>query len=110
MGFVIFSVLFAIAAVLTSFLVRPKAPTNLKKSTYECGIKPKEEAQIKFGVKYYLLAILFIIFEVETIFLFPWAVSIKEFGILALIEALVFIAVLVVGWLYAWRKGFLDYK
>lgn len=109
-AFAVFSLLFAIAAIVTSFLLRPKASSENKNSTYECGIKPQTQAQIKFGVKYYLLAILFIVFEIETIFLFPWASSLKKLGAAALVSGVIFVLILLLGWAYALRRDFFDYK
>jgi len=109
-AFVAFSVLFAVAALVTAFICQPKAPTSNKKSTYECGMEPVGEGQINFSIKYYMFAILFIIFEVEALFLFPWAVMFKKLGFFALVEAFVFVAILVLGLAYAWKKNYLEWK
>lgn len=109
-GFAILSLLFAFAAIFTSFLLRAKASNKNKNATYECGMKSDSEAQIKFSAKYYLLAILFIVFEVETIFLFPWAMALKKLGLASLVAGVFFVLVLLLGWAYALRYGFFDYE
>lgn len=113
LAFVIFSIAFACAALIVAWLCRPKAfgaDNKNKTSTYECGMEPKGSGQIRFDIKYYMFAILFILFEVETIFLFPWAVSYNKLGLFALVEAIIFIAILALGLAYAWRKGLLEWK
>ena len=109
-GFVLLSIIFACAAIFTSFLLRAKAPYKRKNSIYECGVKPDGDAQIKFPIKYYLTAILFIIFEVETVFILPWAVYFKKLGLAAFISGVVFIVILFLGWGYAVRRDFFGYK
>lgn len=109
-GFVLFSFLFAFAAIATSFFLRAKASSKGKNTTYECGIEPSCDAQIKFSAKYYLLAILFIAFEIETIFLLLWAVFFKGLGLSAFISGIIFVLVLFLGWAYALRRNFFDYK
>lgn len=109
-AFIVFSVAFAVAALVVSFIVRPKAPSEGKKSTYECGMTPIGDGQINFSIKYYMFAILFIIFEIEAVFLFPWAVVFKKLGLFALIEAFIFIAILLLGLAYAWKKDLLEWK
>ena len=108
--FVVFSILFAVAALVISFIVRAKAGYEKKNSTYECGMEPVGDAQINFSIKYYMFALLFIIFEVEALFLFPWAVIFKRLGFFALIEAFIFIAILMVGLVYVWKKDLLEWK
>lgn len=110
LGFVIFSIAFACAALIVSWICRPKDPHNNKTSTYECGIEPEGKGQVQFGIKYYMFAILFILFEIEAVFLFPWAVSFNKLGLFALVEALLFIGILLLGLIYAWRKGLLEWK
>ena len=91
-------------------LLGPKTPTLKKRSAYECGFEAFEDARMKFDVRYYLIAILFIIFDLEIAFLFPWAVVFKEIGIVALIEMGLFLALLVVGFVYVWKKGALEWE
>lgn len=109
-AFVMFSFAFAAAALIMSWLVQPKAPNKLKENTYECGMKPFGDSRIQFDLKYYLYALLFLVFDIEAVFLFPWAVSYNQLGLFALVEALIFIAILVVGLVYAWRKGALKWQ
>jgi NADH-quinone oxidoreductase subunit A len=108
--FILFSIAFACVALIISWIVQPKAPGKLKERTYECGMKPIGDSRIQFDVKYYLYALLFLIFDIEAVFLFPWAVSYNELGLFALIEALIFIAILLLGLVYAWKKGALKWQ
>lgn len=110
LGFILFSIAFASAALIVSWLVQPKAPSETKQSTYECGMEPFSDARMKFGVKYYIYALLFIIFDIETVFLFPWAVSYNKLGLFALVEAIIFIAILLLGLVYVWKKDLLEWK
>lgn len=109
-AFVIFSVAFACAAIITSWILRPKASHDEKNTPYECGMKLFSDARVCFDIKYYLYALLFLIFDIETIFLFPWAVSYHKLGIFALIEAIIFLAILFLGFIYAWKKDLLKWQ
>ena len=108
--FIGFSFAFACAELIMSWIVQPKAPGILKEKPYECGMQIFGESRIQFEIKYYLYALLFLIFDIEVIFLFPWAVVYNKLGLFALIEALIFIAILIRGLLYAWRKGALKWQ
>jgi NADH:ubiquinone oxidoreductase subunit 3 (subunit A) len=101
---------FPLLALGMSWIVRPKRPTKLKQSTYECGLDTEGETWIQFKVQYYIYALIFVVFDVETVFLFPWAVTFKQLGLFALVEMFIFIAILVVGLAYAWRKGLLRWS
>jgi NADH-quinone oxidoreductase subunit A len=90
-------------------LVRPDNPNKTKLMPYECGIDPIDSARGRYTVRFYIVAILFVVFDVETIFLFPWAVQFKAFGVFGLIEMLIFLAILVVGYLWIWKKGALEW-
>ena len=103
------AVLFPIVALLASRLLRPFKPQTTKYEPYECGIEPLTEARDRYSVQYYIIAVLFVIFDVETIFMFPWAVKYRVLGLFGLIEMAIFIAILVVGCAYAWRKGALEW-
>jgi NADH-quinone oxidoreductase subunit A len=114
--FALVGLAFGFAPILLGWLIAPNRPDNEKLSAFECGFEPFEDARMKFDVRYYLIAILFIIFDLEIAFLFPWATIFKEivatpeirtFGF---VEMLVFIAILVVGYVYAWFKGALDWE
>jgi NADH-quinone oxidoreductase subunit A len=88
----------------------PRRPEAEKLAPYECGFEAFEDARARFDVRYYLLAILFIIFDLEIAFLFPWAVVFKQIGIVALIEMALFLLLLVVGFAYVWKKGALEWE
>jgi len=85
-------------------------PDAAKNSPYECGFEAFEDARMKFDVRYYLVAILFILFDLEIAFLFPWAVSLREIGVAGFWSMMVFLAILVVGFAYEWKKGALDWE
>ena len=85
-------------------------PDPQKNSPYECGFEAFEDARMKFDVRYYLVAILFILFDLEIAFLFPWAVSLREVGLAGFVAVLIFLAILVVGFVYEWKKGALDWE
>jgi NADH-quinone oxidoreductase subunit A len=91
-------------------LAGPRRPGAEKLSPYECGFEAFEDARARFDVRYYLLAILFIIFDLEIAFLFPWAVVFKQIGIVALIEMALFLLLLVIGFAYVWKKGALEWE
>jgi NADH-quinone oxidoreductase subunit A len=91
-------------------LAGPSRPDSEKLSPYECGFEAFEDARMKFDVRYYLIAILFIIFDLEIAFLFPWAVVFDKIGAIALIEMALFLALLVVGFAYVWKKGALEWE
>jgi NADH-quinone oxidoreductase subunit A len=104
-GVVMGVVLFAVG-----FVLGPRHPDPDKESPYECGFEAFEDARMKFDVRYYLVAILFIIFDLEIAFLFPWAVSLREIGMAGFWAMMLFLAVLVVGFIYEWRKGALEWE
>ncbi len=96
---------------LFSFIrVRPAKPDPVKVSPYECGMELIGERWPRFNPRYYMFAILFVVFDVETVFIYPWAVYFKQLGLFALIEMLVFILILVVGWAYAWKNKALEWR
>ena len=90
-------------------LLRPTRPEEAKLSPYECGVDPVLDARERFSVRYYIVAMLFLVFDVETIFLFPWAVIYDKLALFGFIEVVVFFAILIVGYYYAWRKGALEW-
>lgn len=100
---------FAIFTLMLSRLVHSRRYSRVKLEPYECGIEPETDARDRYSVRYYLVAMLFVIFDVETVFMFPWAVVMDELALFGLIEMLVFLFILVVGYVYAWRKGALDW-
>src|ERR1700741_750007 len=95
--------------LLLAKLVRPSNPSKTKLMPYECGIDPIDNARGRYTVRYYIIAILFVVFDVETIFLFPWAVKFKAFGLFGLLEMLIFLAILIVGYIWVWKKGALEW-
>ena len=107
--FILVAVGFAIFTLIVSGLVHPKRYSKVKLEPYECGIEPETDARDRYSVRYYLVAMLFVIFDVETVFMFPWAVIMDELALFGLIEMLVFLGILVVGYVYAWRKGALEW-
>ena len=90
-------------------LVRPANPNKVKLMPYECGVDPIDNARGRYTVRFYIIAILFVVFDVETIFLFPWAVRFKFLGVFGLVEMLVFLAILVAGYIWIWKKGALEW-
>ncbi len=110
LGFLIICSLVPVLALGTSKLVRPKSRSGARRTTYESGCEPIGGAWIQFNIRYYMFALVFVIFDVETVFLYPWAVAFHTLGLLAFIEALIFITILVVALVYAWRKGALEWS
>jgi NADH:ubiquinone oxidoreductase subunit 3 (subunit A) len=98
-----------VGILLASRLVYPIHPSREKYSTYECGIVPVGDSWHPFAVRYYIFALLFLVFDVEAVFLFPWAITFRSLGTAGFVEMLIFILVLAVGLLYAWRKGALQW-
>jgi NADH-quinone oxidoreductase subunit A len=92
------------------FLLGTRKPDNEKLSPYECGFEAFEDARMKFDVRYYLVAILFIIFDLEIAFLFPWAVVLDQIGMVGFIAMMVFLGILVIGFIYEWKKGALEWE
>jgi NADH-quinone oxidoreductase subunit A len=88
-----------------SWLIRPKKPNPIKKSTYECGIETIGDTWVQFKAQYYIYALVFVVFDIEAIFLLPWAVAYDKLELYALVEAVVFIVILALALVYAWRKG-----
>ncbi len=101
---------FSILLVLLSFWRGPRKPNAQKLSPYECGFEPFSDARLTFDVRFYLIAILFIIFDLEIAFLFPWAVSLKDIGLFGFLSMMLFLAFLTVGFIYEWRKGALEWE
>ena len=99
-----------VVLLTVGWLLGPRKPEAAKLSPYECGFEAFEDARMKFDVRYYLIAILFIIFDLEIAFLFPWAVVFKDIGITALVAMVMFLGSLVIGFVYVWKKGALDWE
>lgn len=108
--FIIIGVLFGVVPILLGYLISPKRPDAAKLSSYECGFPPFEDSRIPFDVRYYLVAILFILFDLETAFLVPWAVVLHKIGWTGFWAMAVFVGLLVVGFIYEWKKGALEWE
>ena len=98
------------AFVVVNFILSPKKPDPEKLSAYECGFEPFEDSRMEFDVRFYLVAILFIIFDLEIIFLFPWAVAFDQVGLFGFLSMMFFLLVLTIGFAYEWMKGALDWS
>jgi NADH-quinone oxidoreductase subunit A len=107
--FLLLAISFPVVSLMAAKLVRPSSPFAEKLMPYECGIDPEQDARGRYSVRFYIVAILFVIFDVETIFLFPWAVQFRMLGLFGLIEMLVFLGILVAGYIWIYRKGALDW-
>ena len=105
-----FGVLLMIVGRLATGALGLNRPDSAKLSPYECGFEAFEDARMKFDVRYYLVAILFILFDLEIAFLFPWAVALQEIGLFGFMSMMVFLAILIVGFTYEWKKGALDWE
>jgi NADH:ubiquinone oxidoreductase subunit 3 (subunit A) len=98
------------AAILIATILAPKKPTPLKQSIYECGMETVGESKIQFRAQYYIFALVFLIFDVEAIFLFPWAVAYNQLTLFMVVEGMIFALILLGGLLYAWKKGALEWN
>jgi NADH-quinone oxidoreductase subunit A len=107
--FIGLSLVIGLALLVAPFLVAYQNPDPEKLSAYECGFNPFDDARMKFDVRFYLVAILFIIFDLEVAFLFPWAVAFKDIGWFGFTSMMIFLGVLTVGFIYEWRKGALEW-
>ena len=107
--FLVIATLIPVSALLASWLVSPKKPNPIKQSTYECGMETVGENWVQFKAQYYIFALVFLVFDVETVFLFPWAVSLGRLSLFAVLEGIVFVLILLAGLIYAWRKGMLEW-
>ncbi len=108
--FISVTLIFGSVFLILGFLLGPSKPDAEKNSTYECGFEAFEDSRMKFDIRYYLVAILFIIFDLEIAFLFPWAVALDEIGHFGLFSMAVFLGILVVGFIYEWKKGALEWE
>ena len=107
--FALVAFLVAAGTVAICALIRPKNPFKTKLMPYECGITPFDNARGRYTVRFYIVAILFVVFDVETIFLFPWAVQFKLLGLFGLLEMMIFLGILIVGYIWIWKKGALEW-
>jgi NADH-quinone oxidoreductase subunit A len=107
--FFTFVLAIAVSMMLIPALLRPKNPNPIKSTAYESGMPPIGEAQARYTIRYYVIAMLFVVFDIEAVFFYPWAVAFNSLGWYGLVEIVLFIALLLVAYVYAWRKGALDW-
>jgi NADH-quinone oxidoreductase subunit A len=107
--FFVLSILFVAAGLIAAWVLRPHQPYPEKNSTYECGEEPIGSAWIRLNVRFYVVALVFLLFDVEVVFLFPWALVFRHFGMFGFLEMVVFLVILLVGYAYVWVKGDLDW-
>jgi NADH-quinone oxidoreductase subunit A len=108
--FILVGIAVGVVPQVLGYILGPNRPDPAKNSPYECGFEAFEDARMKFDVRYYLVAILFILFDLEIAFMFPWAVSIKDIGLLGFFAMIEFVVILVIGFVYMWKKGALDWE
>jgi NADH-quinone oxidoreductase subunit A len=107
--FFLVGLIIPVGAIAAAWILGPKKPNPIKQTTYECGIETVGDSWVQFKAQYYIFALVFLIFDVETVFLFPWAVRLGQLGLFAVIEGIVFILILIAGLVYTWRKGMLEW-
>jgi NADH-quinone oxidoreductase subunit A len=108
--FILVGIAVGVVPVALGWLIGPNRPDSEKLSPYECGFEAFEDARMRFDVRYYLVAILFILFDLEIAFLFPWAIVLEEIGMFGFVSMMIFLAILVVGFIYEWKKGALEWE
>ncbi|GAB6039555.1 NADH-quinone oxidoreductase subunit A [Endothiovibrio diazotrophicus] len=108
--FILVGIAVGVGPMAIGFLLGPHRPDSEKNSPYECGFEAFEDARMKFDVRFYLVAILFIIFDLEIAFLFPWAIVLDQIGLFGLLAMAVFLGILVIGFIYEWKKGALEWE
>jgi len=108
--FLMIAIILSIGFIILNFLASPKNPDPEKLSPYECGFEPFDDSRMEFDVRFYLVAILFIIFDLEIAFLFPWAISLGKIGTFGFISMMIFLFILTIGFIYEWKKGALDWE
>jgi NADH-quinone oxidoreductase subunit A len=106
----IVATLVGLAPLVLGILVRPKRPYGIKLSPYESGNPPVGDTRYKFSIKFYIIAMLFMVFDVEAVFLYPWAVAYDKIGLYGFVEMMIFIFILLIGYIYAWEKGGLEWQ
>jgi NADH-quinone oxidoreductase subunit A len=109
-AFVIIGALFTVATVTVSNILSPTAPSEEKGTVYECGSEPIGPPWVQFRIGYYVYALLFVVFDIETVFLYPWAVAYGRVGLFILVEMVIFVSILVLGLVYAWKEGALQWR
>ena len=107
--FLVIGIIVPVVPLVFARLVAPRKPNPIKQSTYECGIETVGESWVQFKAQYYVFALVFLVFDVESVFLFPWALTLKQLPLFVVLEGILFIEILVAGLVYAWRKGMLEW-
>ncbi len=107
--FLLIGMLIPVAPLAIAAFIAPKKPNPIKQSTYECGMETVGDSWVQFKAQYYVFALVFLVFDVETVFLFPWAVSLNALPVFVLVEGIIFILILLAGLFYTWRKGMLEW-
>ena len=108
--FLVIALGLSVVFIALNFILSPKKPDPEKLSAYECGFEPFDDSRIEFDVRFYLVAILFIIFDLEIAFLFPWSITLGNIGLLGFCSMMIFLFILTVGFIYEWKKGALDWE
>ena len=108
--FLLIAIAFAGGTILMSSLIVPRRSNRVKMSAYECGVDPVGDARERFSIKFYLVAVLFILFDIEAVFLYPWAVAFRQLGLYGLVEMLLFIGILLIGYVYVLKKRALEWE
>ncbi len=109
-AFAVVGVLFAAVTLAAAYLFRPRVEDPIKRTTYECGMPAAGTTEVQTNIRFYVYALIFVIFEVETLFVYPWAVEARSLGAFAVVEMMIFLAILFLGLVYAWRKGALAWE
>ena len=108
--FLLVAVAFPLLPIVLAYFIAPKKPNPIKSASYECGVESTGDSWVQFKAQYYIYALIFVIFDIEVIFIYPWAVAFKQMGLFALVEMFIFIAILALGLIYAWKKNVLEWK
>ena len=108
--FLLIAISFPLLPIILAKFVAPKKPNPIKESTYECGVETKGDSWVQFKVQYYVYALIFVIFDIEVIFIYPLAVAFKQMGLFAFVEMAIFLVILAFGLIYAWKKNVLEWK
>ena len=108
--FLLIAIGFGAVSLLVGRLIRPHNPYRDKDAPYECGVPPINDARERISIRYYVIAMLFLVFDVEVVFLYPWAVDFRRLGLFGLVEMLIFLVILIVGYVYAWKKEALEWE
>lgn len=108
--FFLIAIVFPLLPIILAKIVAPNKPNPIKSASYECGVESKGDSWIQFKAQYYIYALIFVIFDIEVIFIYPWAVAYNQLGLFALVEMVIFLTILALGLVYAWRKKVLEWK